>query len=155
MLGLFQCDCSYVGCGESYSDHSTTHAQVTLKLKYILTALHHLSVSSFSICSVYLFIYMISFFSPGKEAQSDSESDHVQGVVLCLWERGVSGTETCKPSGIDTMLQTSWAGILIPPVFVWTWRSCAKYLFYIINLHEITLFNVSFVPRIPLPSVTL
>lgn len=26
---LLQCDCPYVGCGESYSDHSTIHAQVT------------------------------------------------------------------------------------------------------------------------------
>lgn len=52
MLVSFQCDCPYVGCGESYSDHSTTHAQVTLKVMYILTSLHHLSVSSFSIYSV-------------------------------------------------------------------------------------------------------
>ncbi|XP_035383316.1 ubiquitin carboxyl-terminal hydrolase 20 [Electrophorus electricus] len=28
LWACLQCDCPYVGCGESYSDHSTTHAQV-------------------------------------------------------------------------------------------------------------------------------
>lgn len=27
LWACLQCDCSYVGCGESYSDHSTIHAQ--------------------------------------------------------------------------------------------------------------------------------
>uniref|UniRef100_A0A673J8S8 UBP-type domain-containing protein n=1 Tax=Sinocyclocheilus rhinocerous TaxID=307959 RepID=A0A673J8S8_9TELE len=30
LWACLQCDCPYVGCGESYSDHSTIHAQVTV-----------------------------------------------------------------------------------------------------------------------------
>lgn len=59
---FLQCDCPYVGCGESYSDHSTTHAQVTLNLIYNLASLHHLPFLSFSIFSVDSFIFTISFF---------------------------------------------------------------------------------------------
>lgn len=121
MLFLLQCDCPYVGCGESYSDHSTTHAQVTLNLSYILTSLHCLSVSSFCTCSFYSFICVTSLFSSGEETQSDGESDHVQGVVLRMWERGVSGTEAYKPSGNNSTLQTSGTGIFISPLLIWTW----------------------------------
>ncbi len=69
-----------------------------------------------SFCSVIIHIrffctcmHLFSFF-PGQKTQSDSKLDHVQGVVLCLWEGGVSGTKACYSCIISSPLQTTWMG---------------------------------------------
>jgi len=61
--------------------------------------------------SVLLYIRASSFYLlPGQKTQSDSKPDHIQGVVLRLWEGGVSGTKTCYSYIISSLLQTTWTG---------------------------------------------
>uniref|UniRef100_A0A671QWH0 Ubiquitin carboxyl-terminal hydrolase n=1 Tax=Sinocyclocheilus anshuiensis TaxID=1608454 RepID=A0A671QWH0_9TELE len=70
LWACLQCDCPYVGCGESYSDHSTIHAQLLC----------------ISVSLILLYMCASFIFFPGQKTQSDSKLDHIQGVVLFVGE---------------------------------------------------------------------
>uniref|UniRef100_A0A8C1HUZ0 Ubiquitin carboxyl-terminal hydrolase n=1 Tax=Cyprinus carpio carpio TaxID=630221 RepID=A0A8C1HUZ0_CYPCA len=80
LWACLQFDCPYVGCGESYSDHSTIHAQVT-----------------------FLFIQLFTPFS-GQKTQSDSKLDHIQGLTgmknignSCYMNAALQALSNCPP----------------------------------------------------------
>lgn len=60
-----QCGCPYVGCGESHSDHSTIHAQVTflfIQLFNPFSGIRFVQLLSISGSLVLLYVYASFFF---------------------------------------------------------------------------------------------
>uniref|UniRef100_A0A8C1U2X7 Ubiquitin carboxyl-terminal hydrolase n=1 Tax=Cyprinus carpio TaxID=7962 RepID=A0A8C1U2X7_CYPCA len=105
LWACLQFDCPYVGCGESYSDHSTIHAQVKFLFIQLFTpfsGIHSVQLLSISVSLVLL--YMCIFFFPGQKTQSDSKLDHIQGLTgmknignSCYMNAALQALSNCPP----------------------------------------------------------